>query len=340
MGLPLEPPLAPQLARGKDDLPAGDGWSYEPKYDGFRAIAFVDGGDVRLSSRGGKPLERYFPEVTLPPGRYVLDGELIIDAASGAPEAEDFDALSQRIHPAASRIERLSVETPARYIAFDLLALEDLALLELPFAERRGALERLFEVSGEVTRVVDPGAPIAGAWAAGTSASISPLVLDAGQARAWLAGRGEGVVAKELAAPYLPGARKGMVKVKRRRTIDAVVAGWRPGKEAGTVGSLMLGLYDAAGRLQVVGHTSGFKAKEKRELAQTLAPYETGERGSADPSRWRPAEELEWVALRPELVIEVSFDQVSAGRIRHGTKLLRWRDDKPPAECTIDQLEQ
>ncbi len=325
MALPLAPPLAPQLARGKAALPTDDGWSFEPKYDGFRAIAFVDGGEVALLSRGGKPLERYFPELTFPDGRYVLDGEIVIDAASGAPEAEDFDALSQRIHPAASRIERLSVETPARFIAFDLLASGDESLLEEPFSARRAALEALFAPPG---------------WTDATTLSLSPLVRTAAEAEQWLTGRFEGVVAKVLDSPYLPGERKAMVKVKRQRTIDAVIAGYRTGKEPGTVGSLMLGLYDPEGQLRVVGHTSGLKAKEKRELVQTLAPYETGESGSADPSRWRPDEELAWVALRPELVIEVSFDQVSAGRIRHGAKLLRWRDDKPPAECTIDQLDQ
>lgn len=339
MSLPLEPPLAPQLARGKDALPDGEGWSFEPKYDGFRAIAFVDGAEVRILSRGGKPLERYFPELRFPPGRYVIDGEIVIDAASGSAESEDFDALSQRIHPAASRIERLSVETPARYIAFDLLADGDEVLMEQPFGERRAALEAKFGVAPGSATSADDG-PITGAWATGTTTSITPTVRTAAEAERWLTGRGEGVVAKELAAPYLPGARKGMLKIKRVRTADCVLAGWRPGKEPGTVGSLMLALYDDAGALRVVGHTSGLKAKEKRELVDTLKPYETGEQGSADPSRWRPDEELAWVALRPELVIEVSYDQVSAGRIRHGAKLLRWRDDKAPAECTIDQLEQ
>jgi ATP-dependent DNA ligase len=287
MTLPLQPPLQPQLARGKTELPDGEGWAFEPKYDGFRAIAFVDGDEVRLMSRGGKQLERYFPELTFPAGRYVVDGEIVIDAASGAAEAEDFDALSNRIHPAASRIEMLSQTTPARYIAFDLLALDDDVWMERPFSERRAQLERF----------VTPE------WVAGTTASLTPSVGTAAEADQWL-------------------------------------NGWRPGKEEGTVGSLMLGLYNPDGELHVVGHTSGLKAKEKRELVTTLAPYETGERGSADPSRWRSSEELQWVALRPELVIEVSFDQVSAGRIRHGAKLLRWRDDKPPAECTVDQLDQ
>jgi ATP-dependent DNA ligase len=339
MSLPLEPPLAPQLARGKVALPTEDGWSFEPKYDGFRAIAFVDGAEVRLLSRGGKPLERYFPELSFPEGRYVLDGEIVIDAASGAAENEDFDALSNRIHPAASRIERLSVETPARYIAFDLLANGDESLLERPFAERRAALEARFGIQPGSATSTD-GGPITGTWAVGSTASITPAVRTAAEAEQWLTGRGEGVVAKELDAPYLPGARKGMLKIKRQRTADCVIAGWRPGKEPGTVGSLMLGVFDEHGTLRVVGHTSGLKSKEKRELVDTLKPYETGEQGSADPSRWRPDEELAWVALRPELVIEVSYDQVSAGRIRHGAKLLRWRDDKPAAECTIDQLDQ
>jgi ATP-dependent DNA ligase len=164
------------------------------------------------------------------------------------------------------------------------------------------------------------------------------LVRDPAEAEPWLE-TGEGVIAKRLDSPYLMGERKAMVKVKRLRTIDAVVAGWRPGKEENTVGSLMLGLYDPKGELHVVGHTSGLKAKEKRELVATLAPYETGERGSADPSRWSADRDLEWVALRPELVIEVSFDHVSAGRIRHGAKILRWRDDKPASECTLAQLD-
>jgi ATP-dependent DNA ligase len=338
VSLPLSPPFAPQLARPRDALPEGDGWAYEPKWDGFRAIAFVDGDAVTLLSRGGKELVRYFPELTFPPGRYVLDGEIVIDALSielgggtglggaGIPDdPQDFNALSQRIHPAASRIERLAAEIPARYVAFDLLALEDTALLELPYAERRAALQTL----------LDGGA---GVDFTGSIVHLTPSVATVAEAEPWLRDT-EGVVAKELDAPYLPGARKGMVKVKRLRTIDAVVVGWRPGKEAGTVGSLILGLYTPAGELQVVGHTSGLKAAEKRKLVDTLAPYASGETGSADPSRWRSDKELEWTGLRPELVVEVSFDQVSGGRIRHGAKLLRWRDDKAPEECTIDQLE-
>jgi ATP-dependent DNA ligase len=313
MALPLRPPLTPQLARSRTALPDGDGWAFEPKWDGFRALAFVDGEALALQSRGGRPLERYFPELTFPPGRYVLDGEIVIDGADGL---QDFDALSNRIHPAASRIARLSEETPARFVAFDLLARDDESLLELPFAERRAALEAF------------PFAP---------PVELTPCVRSAAEAERWLRSA-EGVIAKELAAPYLPGRRDGMAKIKRVRTIDAVVIGWRPGKETRTVGSLILGLYDEDGELKTVGHTSGLKAAARRELVDRLAPYATGERGSADPSRWKNDKELEWVALRPELVVEISFDHVSGRRIRHGSKLQRWREDKPPRECTVGQL--
>ena len=272
----------------------------------------MDGSQVALQSRGGKPLERYFPELQFPPGRYVVDGEIVIDGVEGL---QDFDALSNRIHPAASRIERLSVETPAHFIAFDLLAREDEVLMELPFTERRAALEKLV------------AAPI----------ELAPSVRTAAEAEGWLHSA-EGVVAKLLDAPYSPGKRTAMSKIKRVRTIDCVLVGWRPGKEEGTVGSLILGLYNDAGELQVVGHTSGLKGAEKRELVGRLAPYESGERGSADPSRWKSDKELEWVSLRPELVVEISYEQVSGERIRHGTKLLRWREDKAPRECGIDQL--
>ncbi|HEV7771866.1 MAG TPA: ATP-dependent DNA ligase [Conexibacter sp.] len=313
MALPLRPPLTPQLARSRTALPDGDGWAYEPKWDGFRALAFVDGDELDLQSRGGRPLGRYFPELTFPPGRYVLDGEIVIDGEGGL---QDFDALSNRIHPAASRIELLSRETPAHFLAFDLLAVDDRSLLELPFAERRAELERF-----------PFAAPV----------ELTPCVRSAAEAERWLRSA-EGVIAKQLDAPYRPGARDGMAKIKRVRTIDAVIIGWRPGKEERTVGSLILGLYDEEGELRTVGHTSGLKAAERRELVDRLAPYATGEHGSADPSRWKSDKELEWVALRPELVVEISFDHVSGRRIRHGSKLQRWREDKPPRECTVEQL--
>ena len=250
-------------------------------------------------------MSRYFPEVSFPPGRYVVDGELV---------ASSFGTLGQRIHPAASRIERLSKETPARFVAFDVLALGDDVLLERSYEERRAALETIDGIE------------------------LTAVVYSADEARQWLLDE-EGVIAKELACPYMPGERKAMVKVKRVRTIDAVVMGWRPGKEEGTVGAIILGLYAKDGRLREVGHSSGFTIKRKRELVAELQPYETGERGSGDPSRWSGGRDLEWVALRPELVVEVTYDHSSDGRIRHGTKVLRWRDDKPPAECLYDQLD-
>jgi ATP-dependent DNA ligase len=315
---PLKPPIKPQLALSRKQLPDDDGWVYEPKYDGFRALAFVDGDDVYLQSRGARPLRRYFPELAFPDGRYVLDGELLILGADGR---EVFDALQNRLHPAETRVRMLAEQTPAIFRSFDLLATDRGKLLAEPFEARRAALEELHGGFG------DPG-----------SVEITPLVGTPADAEGWLTS-GEGVIAKRLDATYRPGERKGMVKVKRLRTADCVVVGWRPGKEEGTVGSLILGLYEE-GELRVVGHTSGFRAKEKRELVGRLAPYETGERGSADPSRWAAGRDLEWIGLRPELVVEVSFDHVSDGRIRHGTKVLRWREDKDPADCGFEQLDQ
>jgi ATP-dependent DNA ligase len=309
--------LPPQLALSRKELPTGEEYCYEVKLDGFRCLAFVDGEEVFLQSRNGRPLGRYFPELQFPAGRYVLDGEIVVRDGDGR---EDFDALGQRVHPAESRVQRLSVETPACYVAFDLLASEDEALLERPFVERRAALEEL----------------LADERFAGAPVQLMETAASSQEAQRWLADA-EGAIAKERSAPYRPGERKGMVKVKRVRTIDAVVMGWRPGKEPETVGALILGLYDN-GALRVVGHCSGLSASEKRRLVGFLAPFETGERGSGDPSRWSSGRDLEWVALRPELVVEIDFDHVSAGRIRHGAKLRRWREDKPPAECTFDQL--
>jgi ATP-dependent DNA ligase len=314
MNLPLKPPLQPQLARARAELPTGDGWSYEPKYDGFRAIVFVDGEDFVVQSRSGKPLARYFPELRFPKGRYILDGEIVIDGSDGG---EDFDALQQRIHPAQSRIALLAEQTPSRYVAFDQLALDDDSWLERPFAERRAGLEANF--SGRL--------------------DLTPLTSSVEEAKPWLRG-GEGVVAKDCSAPYRPGQRTGMVKVKRARTIDAVVAGYRPGKDPDTVGSLILGLYDDSEKLHVVGHSSGLRAGEKRELVGRLMPYETGKRGHGDPSRWKSEKDLEWIDLRPELVVEVTFDHVSGGRIRHGTKIIRWREDKAPKDCKLEQMQQ
>ncbi len=316
MSLPLKPPLKPQLALSRRELPIGEDYVYEVKLDGFRCVAFVDGEEVYLQSRNGRPLGRYFPELVLAPGRYVLDGEIVVRGADGR---EDFDALGQRVHPAASRVQRLAQETPAVYVAFDLLAREDELLLERPFAERRAALEGLL-----------------GAQAGGAPVELMQTAGAPAEAERWLA-HAEGAIAKERSAPYRPGERKGMVKVKRVRTIDAVVVGWRPGKERDTVGALILGLYDGPD-LRVVGHCSGLSAAEKRRLVGFLSAYESGERGTADPSRWSAGKELEWIALRPELVVEIDFDHVTAGRIRHGAKLRRWREDKAAEQCTFDQL--
>jgi ATP-dependent DNA ligase len=313
MALPLSPPVLPQLARSAKALPSGARWVYEPKWDGFRCIAFVDGGEVELQSRNGRSLTRYFPELAFPEGRYVLDGEIVVFGADRQP---DFDLLGQRIHPAKSRVTMLSEQTPARFIAFDVLSVDDEVLLDLPQHERRGRLEQL------VDRPVD----------------LTPSTTDPAEAEPWLHGA-EGVIAKERDAPYRPGERVGMVKIKRVRTLDAVVRGWRPGKAEGTLGALILGLYGTDGQLREIGHSSGFTAKEKRELPAKLGPYETGERGSGEPSRWSQGRDLEWIALRPELVVEVAFDHMSNGRIRHNAKVLRWRDDKPPEACTVEQLD-
>ncbi len=317
MSLPLEPPIKPALARSAKELPDGEGWRYEPKWDGFRTIAFRDGDAVYLQSRGGKQMNRYFPDVeaqllAMPVERAVIDGEMIV-VVDGVQE---FDLLSQRIHPAASRVEKLASETPAAFVAFDVLAVGDEVLMDRPFSERRQRLAEL-ELS-----------PV----------QLTPVAEDRDGAGQWLTGVSEGVIAKQAGAAYLPGERKGMVKIKRVRTADCVVAAFRMGKEPGTVGSLILGMYDGAGELRVVGHTSGFKASEKRELLAFLDPYRTGEQGSGEPSRWKSDEELVWEGLRPELVCEIAFDHITGDRIRHGAKLLRWRDDKPPRECGIDQL--
>src|SRR3954467_12145799 len=264
--LPLKPPIKPQLARSAKELPEGAEWRYEPKWDGFRTIVFRDGDDVQLQSRNGRPMNRYFPDIVeqalaLPAERFVLDGEMVVIVDG----IQEFDLLSQRIHPAASRVERLAKETPAVFVAFDLLAEGDESLLELPYEQRR---ERLRAAVGD---------PV----------ELTPVLGSADDAGQWLQGDSEGVVAKESGAPYLPGERKGMVKIKRVRTTDAVVVAFRFGKEDGTVGSLILGLYDESGELHVVGHTSSLRAREKRELIDLLDPYRTHERGSGEPSRWK-----------------------------------------------------
>jgi ATP-dependent DNA ligase len=317
VSLPLSPPLKPQLAKSAKDLPEGAEWRYEPKWDGFRTIVFRDGDDIHLQSRNGRPMNRYFPEVVdqvraLPGERLVLDSEIVVIVDG----VQEFDLLGQRIHPAASRVERLANETPATLVAFDLLADGDEALLELPYLERRSRLERAISPPVELTPTTD-SADDAGKWLTGTS---------------------EGVIAKRADAEYLPGERRGMAKIKRVRTADTVVLAFRFGKEEGTVGSLILALYDDAGELREVGHASGFSARQKRDLVALLEPYRTHERGSGGPSRWKSDQDLVWEGMRPELVCEVAFDHVTGRRIRHGAKFLRWREDKDPRECSVDQL--
>ncbi|MFL5826994.1 MAG: ATP-dependent DNA ligase [Thermoleophilaceae bacterium] len=313
----LSPPVKPQLAKSAKELPEGNGWRFEPKWDGFRTIAFKDGVDVQLQSRNGRPMNRYFPEVVeqvaaLSHDQIVIDGEMVV-VVDGVQE---FDLLSQRIHPAASRVERLARETPAAFVAFDVLEVGDEVLMELPYDERRARLEQLVE---------DP-------------VQLTPMTPDRKGAGQWLTGTSEGVIAKEGDAPYSPGERTGMLKIKRVRTADTVVHAFRFGKEEGTVGSLILALYDDDGNLREVGHTSGFTAKQKRELVEKLEPYRTYERGSGEPSRWKSDEELVWEGVRPELVVEVAFDHITGNRIRHGAKFLRWRPDKQPSECSMEQL--
>jgi ATP-dependent DNA ligase len=306
----LRPPIAPQLARPARELPRGERWLYEPKLDGYRAIVFVDGEDADVRSRNDRPLTRYFPELRFPPGRYVLDGEIVVDAPDGEVS---FELLGQRIHPAVSRITRLAEETPARLAAFDLLAVDDEELLELPLAERR--------------RLAEARLP--------AGLDFVESTLDPDVAARWLR-EGEGVIAKDLDAPYRPGAREGMVKVRRRRTIDCVVMGWRPGVE-GRLGALILGLYDGDA-LRPVGHASGFTAARRRELRELVRPIETGARGRGEPTRWSGGRDTEWVELRPELVVEVEYDHASGGRIRHGAQLVRLRPDRTARECLFSQL--
>ena len=335
IALPVQPPFPPMEAKPASRLPGGAGWLYEPKWDGFRCLAFRKGKTVALQSKSGQPLDRYFPEMVeafgaLPLKTFALDGEVVIETGGGL----DFDALLQRIHPAASRIRRLARETPASFHAFDLLVDErGSSLVERPLADRRERLEALF---GKVPK--------------GGRILLSPATPDRKTAERWmkeLAGAGlDGVIAKLLESPYLSGEREGMVKIKRVRTADCVVGGFRwaqaGSKNEGQIGSLLLGLYDDAGRLDHVGFSSSFTAEERRELEPILLPLReppgfTG-RAPGGPSRWSQGRSTEWEPLRPALVCEVRYDHFSGGRFRHGTKFLRWRPEKKPEQCTFEQV--
>jgi ATP-dependent DNA ligase len=330
----LPNPLPPKEAVTADYIPAPSNdlaWQYEPKWDGFRCIAFRDGDTVLLQSKSGQPLERYFPEVVdrlraVQCPCFVLDGELVVPVG----RALSFDDLLQRIHPAESRIRRLAREHPAWLVVFDLLAEGERVLMEEPLETRRTALET-FMSKGEV---------------AGDGLMLSPASTDITIANQWLAaptGALDGVMAKRLGIPYLSGERKGMVKVKKRRTADCVVGGFRYGSKTKIVGSLLLGLYDAAGLLHHIGFTSGLSSAERKALTPTLEALSGGSgftgRAPGGPSRWSTERSAEWVPLEPTLVVEVSYDYFNQGRFRHGTRILRWRPDKAPHQCSMDQVE-
>ncbi len=348
--LPFPPPLEPMLAKASDGLPDGDGWLYEPKWDGFRAIVFRDGDETLIQSRDLKPLDRYFPELAAPlcaslPERCVMDGEVVISTGG----ALDFEALLLRIHPAASRVKMLAAESPASFVAWDLLALGDEDLRAVPQGERRTRLEGALR---------DAAPPI----------HLTPATRDRALAAEWFEhfeGAGlDGVVAKRLDAPYQPGKRA-MLKIKHQRTADCVVAGFRWHKNGpGThVGSLLLGLFDDEGSLHHVGITSSFTWERRASLLEELQPLRaraieehpwrewaewaghgdadaSGQRLPGATSRWNRGKDLSWEALRPECVVEVAYNHLQGTRFRHATTFRRWRPDKPPSDCRYDQLEE
>jgi ATP-dependent DNA ligase len=332
------PTIAPMLAKAVDTVPAHDsvegGLAYEPKWDGFRAIVHFDGASVDIESRGSKPLTRYFPELVeaferLLPGPCVLDGEIVLRSGEAGDERLDWEALSARIHPAESRIRRLAEETPAMFVAFDLLGLGDRSLLDAPFSERRDALETL---------VAPLGDPV----------HLTRITTDTDLARGWLTefeGAGlDGVVAKPLRAAYAPGKRI-MLKVKHHRTADVVVLGYRVHKSGSGVGSLLLGLYDDSGELRNVGGISAFSDKRRLELVDELAPLvvrdEAGDAvtGETERSRFSSGKDVSFVRLEPSRVVEVRYDQMEGDRFRHTVQFDRWRPDRDARSCTFAQLE-
>lgn len=320
--------VAPMEARLVSDLPGDSGWQFEPKWDGFRCIAVRDGAACEIWGKSGKPLGRYFPEVlallaALPQQRFVLDGELIVPIEGTG----SFDALQQRLHPAPSRIAKLSSSTPALLVLFDLLYEGDKSWLDHALAERRHALEQFVAAAPK-----------------GSGVRLSPMTLDAAAARHWyenLTQDLDGVIAKRLDQPYTSGERA-MLKIKQVRTADCVVGGFRYGTASPLVGSLLLGLFNEEGKLDHVGFTSAISAADKPALTQRLQALQGGPgftgKAPGGPSRWSTERSAEWVSLRHELVAEVHYDQVTAIRFRHGTRFARWRPDKAPQACTMDQL--
>ena len=331
MKLPIKPPYPPMDALLVSEIPAGPNWEYEPKWDGFRCLAFRDGRNIELQSKSGQSLGRYFPEIVaallkLKASKFVLDGELVIPVKGGL----SFDDLLQRIHPAASRVTKLSQSTPAQFIVFDLLVDEaGKPIYDSPLSKRRQKLERFAKKQLAKNERIE----------------LSPKTDDLAIAREWLATTGlklDGVIAKRLDLPYRSGERDGMQKVKRMRTADCVVGGFRYATKGKVVGSLLLGLYDQAGLLHHIGYTSSFNEAEKKELTGKLEPLIgppgfTGNKPGG-PSRWSTKKTSEWEPLKTKLVVEVQYDHFSGGRFRHGTKFLRWRPDKKPKACTIDQV--
>jgi ATP-dependent DNA ligase len=333
MTLALRPPFKPMEALSVDDVPVGKEWQYEPKWDGFRCLVFRDGDKIELQSKSGQPLTRYFPEIAqaahkLKAKAFVLDGEIVVPQG----KAFSFDALLQRIHPAASRVERLSKETPALLIVFDLLADNNgKPLTNLTLDERRKRLEafarKYFPKSGSIR--------------------LSPATTKLAEANKWLKRVGatlDGIIAKRRDFEYRSGDRSGMQKIKNYRSADCVVGGFRYNRGKDVVGSLLLGLYDDDGLLHHVGFTSTIKAAEKKALTEKLEkliapPGFTGDKPGG-PSRWSTERSAEWQPLKPKLVVEVGYDHFTGGRFRHGTTLLRWRPDKAPAQCTMDQVKQ
>ena len=332
MTLALRQPFPPMEALSVDEIPEGIDWQYEPKWDGFRCLIFRDGAKVDLQSKSGQSLTRYFPELVaavaaLKPKRFVLDGEIVVPHG----QAFSFDDLLQRIHPAASRVQRLAVETPALLIVFDLLLADSEILAEEPAAARRKLLEGFAHkyLRGQ------------------KSIRLSPATTRITDAKKWLKQVGatlDGIIAKRRDLPYESGTRHGMQKIKNFRSADCVVGGFRYNEGKKTVGSLLLGLYDDRGLLNHIGFTSSLKSEEKKALTRRLEkliapPGFTGDKPGG-PSRWSTKRSAQWQPLKPKLVVEVCYDHFSEGRFRHGTRLLRWRPDKTPRQCTMDQLRQ
>ena len=332
MAFPLKLTLAAMEATSVETIPADEGWQYEPKWDGFRCLAFRDGEVVELRSKAGKPLGRYFPDIVaavrgLKARSFVLDGEIVIPEGSTL----SFDSLLQRIHPAATRVNKLAAETPAWLVVFDLLAEGATSLVPMPLQERRERLEAFAAKN----------------FLPGNAVRLSPATRRLAVAQKWFGRVGttlDGIIAKQIAAPYATGERGAMVKVKARRTADCVVGGFRYAEKSPVVGSLLLGLYDDDGLLHHIGFSSAFKTAERPALTRKLealrgGPSFTG-KAPGGPSRWSTKRTTEWVSLKPELVVEVEFDHVSGGRFRHGTTVVRWRPDKAPHQCTMEQLQQ